>query len=187
MRLFVAIDVDADAREHVAAEQRRVRQLLGDASSITWTAASLIHVTLVFIGNVPDARGQDIVAASAEPIRGVAPFRAAFGGLGVFPAHGAPRVLWLGVSEGAEHIARVHEVVRQRIERLGIPTENRPFHAHLTLGRWRDARPRDRRSVEDIGGHKPIASSEVRDAALYQSRLSSSGPAYTVLARSPLI
>jgi len=187
MRLFVAIDVDGEARDRVVAEQRRVRTLLGDASSLKWTAAELIHLTLVFIGNVPDARRDEIVAAAAEPIRSVGPFRPTFGGLGIFPPRGVPRVLWLGVSAGAENLNRVHDVMKGRLQRLGLPTEDRPFHAHLTLGRWRDGRPRDRRTVEDIGGSESIASSDVRDAALYQSRLSSSGPAYTVLARAKLI
>jgi len=186
MRLFVAIDVDREARERLVAEQRRVRSLVGDASSLKWTAEELMHVTLVFIGNVPDARGDEVLAAAAESITGVGPFRAVFGGLGIFPPRGAPRVLWAGVIEGAEQMARVREVVKGRVGQLGLPTEDRPFHAHVTLGRWRDGRPRDRRAVEDIRGSDRIAFCEVREAALYQSRLSSSGPAYTVLARSRL-
>ena len=79
---------------------------------------------------------------------------------------------------------------RGRLSRLledaGMPREGRPFSAHLTLARWRDSRPSDRRRAAALDRPMVIARSIVDHATLYRSQLSSDGPTYTALARATL-
>ncbi len=96
MRLFVAIELDDDAREAFAVEQARLRAAVGENGGPTWIAPHRLHLTLAFLGEVAEPRASEVVRIIARPIS-AAPFTLAFGGLGVFPPRGAPRVIWVGV------------------------------------------------------------------------------------------
>jgi 2'-5' RNA ligase len=186
MRLFAAIELDEAARGAIAEEQQRlVERLRAHASTMPrLVSAEHMHLTLVFIGEVSDHRAPAIIDAAASPIA-MTPFGLGFGGIGVFPPRGAPRVLWLGLADGAPAVVELQGIVTSRLEKAGVPREQRPFHPHLTLGRWKESRPSDRPHA-DQQTPAMVARVEVESVALVQSRLSSKGPTYTVLVRAPL-
>jgi RNA 2',3'-cyclic 3'-phosphodiesterase len=186
MRLFIAIDLDDGARKAIADEQRRLKAAFDDSpSSLKWVRPEQMHLTLVFLGEVPETRVPAVVDNIGEPVA-QAPFDLTFAGLGVFPPRGAPNVLWVGASSGeAESIALQRELA-DRVQRLGIVLERRPFHPHLTLARWKSSRGADRPRALEAVGDAVIATVRIDHATLYQSRLSSAGPAYTALARANL-
>ena len=192
MRLFVALDLDNDAIQAIAAVQQRIAKALEGNRSIKQVAH--MHLTLAFLGEIAEAAVPAVVDTLSANID-MRPFAAGFQGLGVFPPRGAPRVLWLGVEEGAEQIVEVQREVASRVERLGLPLERRPFHPHLTLARWKTSdtsktsktsRPTDRQRVLSTDTHKPVARVTIDHATLYQSRLSPAGPTYTALTRANL-
>ena len=184
MRLFAAIDLSDEARLAIAGQQTRIRRELAD-DSLRWVQTDHMHLTLAFIGEVEPARGAAIADCMSAPFP-QRPFRLVFGGVGVFPPHGAPRVLWLGALDGAPEAVELQRAVALRLESVGVLREDRVFRPHLTLGRWRDGRPAVRGSLAQQGA-VPVAEVAVAAVTLYQSRLSSSGPAYTALARAPLL
>jgi 2'-5' RNA ligase len=187
MRLFVAIELADEARDALAAEQRRLQLECASANrpGLKWLASDRIHLTLVFIGEVDAERAVAIGETFGQPLD-VGPFSIAFGGLGMFPPHGAPRVLWVGLLRGARSVIDVQYEMAKRLGRLGIVLEERGFHPHLTLARWRESRTSDRRRIADADRHVPIAAMDVDSISLIQSRLSSRGPDYTTLCRLPL-
>jgi 2'-5' RNA ligase len=184
VRLFVALDLDDDARRAIAVLQQRAGQALGDPRSMKMVDPAHMHLTLAFLGEIPGHDVPPIVDALSISIN-VHPFAAAFGGLGVFPPGGAPRVLWLGVEEGADEIVEVQRVVAGRLGGLGMKLEPRPFHPHLTLARWRASRPADRQHAPAVES-RAVARVKVDRVTLYQSRLSAAGPAYTALTHATL-
>jgi 2'-5' RNA ligase len=185
MRLFVALDLDDDARVAIAALQRRVVKTLGAEESVKTVDPARMHLTLAFLGQVDDPAVPPIVDALSINID-QRPFAAGFRGLGVFPPRGAPRVLWLGVEEGSDQIVEVQKEVARRLEGLGLVLERRPFHPHLTLARWRASHPADRERVLSNNSRAVVARVSVDHVTLYQSRLSPAGPAYTALTRATL-
>jgi 2'-5' RNA ligase len=186
MRLFAALDLTDEARGLIAAEQKRIAGALegADRSALRFVRPEHIHLTLVFVGEVDEPRGVSIVEAMRADIA-QRPFRLVFSGLGAFPPHGAPRVLWLGVSDGAQHAVELQQRVARRLEGVGVGPEGRPFRPHLTLARWRERGPADRR-VTAPAHSAEVAKVDVEAVTLFQSRLSSSGPAYTALAHARL-
>jgi 2'-5' RNA ligase len=184
MRLFVAIDVEDEARDAIVREQKRLGQLLSRAQP-RWALPEQIHLTLTFIGEIDSARLTPIVDAMSRDFAR-APFRLVFGGLGVFPAHGAPRVLWIGVSEGEGRVVELQEDVARRLAAVGVTSDERPFRPHLTLGRWRDGRPSDRSRVA-AAAPAPISGGSVEAVTLYESRLSPSGATHIPVARGRLV
>ena len=186
MRLFVAVDLSEEARQAMAAEQRRIAAALARGqTSLKWVRPEHMHLTLVFLGSVDEARVPAVIDALGRDVH-TAPFDMVFDGVGAFPPRGAPRVLWTGVTEGAAQLVVLQRDVGQRAAALGIALEDRPFNPHLTLGRWRESRPRDRERALASEGLGAMARVRVERATLYESRLSPSGPTYTALAHANL-
>jgi 2'-5' RNA ligase len=89
------------------------------------------HLTLQFLGNRVDFAA---VAGALEAlaVRGSA---VQLGAAGAFPTERRGRVLWLGVSQGAELLVQLAAAVGALLEPVGYPPEARAYHAHLTLAR----------------------------------------------------
>jgi 2'-5' RNA ligase len=191
MRLFVAVDLPEETMRVIAAEQKLIAApLVRSGGSLKLVAPERMHLTLLFLGEVQEARVPDVIAAMNTAVDRPA-FDMAFGGAGVFPPRGAPRVLWMGVTVGAEPLVSLQKEIAERIRGLGIAFDDRPFHPHLTLGRWRESRNvRAARRIRGEGGPSRgsgvVVGVRVTRATLYQSRLSPSGPAYTALAHATL-
>ena len=93
-------------------------------------------------------------------------------------------MLWLGVSEGEREVIALERLVARRLETLGLTLEDRAFHPHLTIGRWRHSRPSDRPSLPAEASS--TARMRVDRVTLYESRLSSEGPAHIERAHARL-
>jgi 2'-5' RNA ligase len=186
MRLFVAMDLPDEARRAIAAEQKRIAAALANSGdSLKLVKPEQMHLTLLFLGEVQEARVSAVVAAMNTAVD-VTAFEIAFGGAGVFPPRGAPRALWIGVTAGAAALTHLQSAIVERIRSLAIALDDRPFHAHLTLARWRESRSSDRANALAAAPRGEIARVRVDRATLYHSRLSSAGPTYTPLAHATL-
>jgi 2'-5' RNA ligase len=185
MRLFAAVALSDDARASIAAEQERIATALGAvARSLRFVQAGHMHLTLVFIGEIAEVGAGPIVELMSGHIA-QAPFQLVFGGVGTFPPGGPPRVLWLGVMQGAQEITELGALVARRLAAGGVALESRPFRPHLTLARWRARRPARRPRLPEWTDR--VAHLDVGAVTLYQSRLSPAGPSYTALAHARLI
>lgn len=188
MRLFVAATLDPATREVVARTIDRVRRLPGfRTTSVRWIEPRNLHLTLQFLGETSTETVAAVVAAlGAAGSR--APFRAVLGPAGLFPAHGPPRVLWLGIDEGGAELAALREAVGRHLAPLGWQPDGRPYRTHLTIGRLRPGRPAARRALEaELGGVVPPPAAWVVDrVVLMESRLSSAGAAYRIVSEVQL-
>lgn len=181
--MFVAVELDESTRAAVAREQQMAWRLAANAP-IKFVNPKQAHLTLAFLASVPAPQCDHLISVMQEPLDGIGPFDMAFGGLGVFPPRGAPRVLWLGVHDGEREVLALQRAVAARIASLGLALEDRAFHPHLTLGRWRHARPSDRPDLPaDV---RTTGMMRVDHVTLFESRLSSEGPAHIERARALL-
>jgi 2'-5' RNA ligase len=186
MRLFMAIDLSDEARRAIAVEQKRIATALARSSgTLTLVRPEQLHITLLFLGELPDARVPAVVEALNIPLDPPA-FDIVVEGAGVFPPRGAPRALWIGVTGGTARLTGLQREIARVIRERGVAFDDRPFHPHLTLARWRESRSRDRLIALAAAHAGEIARTHVNRATLYQSRLSSAGPAYTPLAHATL-
>jgi RNA 2',3'-cyclic 3'-phosphodiesterase len=185
MRLFVAVDLSDEARQKVALEQKRIAEALKSDRSLKWVKPEQAHLTLVFLGNVDDLLVPAVIDSLGRDV-GKPAFDMVLDGVGVFPPHRAPRVLWLGIREGADALIDLQRDLAARVKALDLPVEDRVFHPHLTLARWKESRAADRERALSAAHGGVTARTRVECATLYQSRLSPSGAAYTPLARANL-
>jgi 2'-5' RNA ligase len=182
--LFFAIDLDAETRDAIARISAAVRDQVErhTTAKITWVHEDHLHLTLYFLGNADEEMEQRARAAVATGLP-VAPFDLTFGGLGIFPPTGPPRVLWLGVAAGLAGVERLYEVAAARLRSAHAETTG--FSPHLTLARFRSRTPRA--SLHQLAGIPASAGPcRIDRVTLYESRLSSSGPTYLPVAQAVL-
>jgi 2'-5' RNA ligase len=182
-RLFVAVDLDDPTRDTVDHLSRALREdsairKLGRAS---WVGKDRMHLTLHFVADA-DAGAERLLTDALRSLGRRSPFDVRFEGLGFFPERGYPRVLWLGIAEGLDELRAIHADLGRR---LGSGSARETFHPHLTLARFRDRMPGGR--VAEMAAFPAAAGpSRIDRVTLYESRLSSKGPIYTVVAQAPL-
>ena len=187
MRLFVAVELDAAMHSAADAAASQLRERLAGALPARWVSTANMHLTVRFIGHVADDR-VPVVLDALEPPLAIAPFDVALGECGVFPSHGPPRVMWIGLQEGLSSLRAMHEECNRRLRPLGLEPEDRPYSAHLTLARLKDP-PRGSAALvrEAIGSVRvPAARCHVSAATLFESRLSPKGSTYNPRLRIPL-
>lgn len=189
MRVFLAVDVDDYVRSDVHALVERLRTSLDEPAGrhgrIGWVSADKVHVTLHFIGELAEPRVAELAAQVSRPLE-IDSFDLAFGGLGLFPPRGRPRVLWLGVKGGGEWLQRVHEEMGTRLLALGLPVEERTFAPHLTLARFREPAPVAVRAAIERLDASHVGACRVTSVTLYRSRLSPRGATYTPITKGAL-
>jgi 2'-5' RNA ligase len=76
-----------------------------------------------------------VVAAAEAAVAGLEPIGVRLAGAGAFPSAARPRVVWLGIEHGAPELARLAARANGELAARGWPADERPFRAHLTLGR----------------------------------------------------
>lgn len=152
-----------------------------------WVKPEARHLTLKFLGNVSRAILDDLHAALTDTLRGRAPFSLCTGGLGCFGSARRPRVLWLGVEGELAPLAALHAATDEACARVGLPREDRPFRAHLTLGRVKRLHgPRPADWLAAVPAPASV-SWEVTTVQVMESLLQPAGTEYRVLALCSLV
>ncbi len=187
-RLFVALDPPEAVRRRVAALGLELRRSAGRrADEVRWVPPENVHLTLQFLGAVPEERVGAIEAAVRAAAAARQPLSLELRGAGGFPNARRPRVVWAGVAGEIDGLAALVADLGRRLAPLGFAPEERPFSAHLTLGRARDGR-----GAPGLAGALAQAAEaggtpwRAADVALFESHLSPKGPRYEVVLRAPL-
>lgn len=178
MRVFLAVFPPPEVRRAAYAISEAMRQP-GDA--VSWVKPDNLHYTMRFIGEVGEDGARRIGEAARAAVAGRTRFEAVLGGPGAFPNTRRTRVIWLGMTEGAEALADLAQALEVALRERGFEKADKKFSPHLTLGRVRNpnrdwtavleaAPPPDPRSVRFL----------VDCLCVVESQLSPKGSIYTV-------
>jgi 2'-5' RNA ligase len=140
MRLFVALEIPEAVRRELS---RRVAALRDRLPRARWVDLEMVHLTLLFLGEVPEDRVPALSAKLREAFAKHAPMTLRLSGGGTFPPKRPARVAWIGM-EAPEELAAVQaDAVAAAVEAVGFEPEERPFKPHVTLARCEPNWPRD--------------------------------------------
>jgi 2'-5' RNA ligase len=187
-RLFVALAPPDPVRRRLGAAAEALRQAAGRAAGeVRFTPTESVHLTLQFLGAVPEERVAAVAAAVRDAAAASRPLALEVRGAGGFPSARRARVIWLGVAGDVVPLAALVQDLARRLAPLGFPPEVRPFTPHLTVGRAKDPR-----GAAGLGGALAAAAEEpgfawrCGEACLVESHLSPAGARYEVIERAPL-
>lgn len=181
MRLFIAINLPD-------AEKPRLTHALQAVAALDlparWVESDSLHITLKFLGEVPQARLPAVASALAGAAADAAAFDVALSGFGAFPSLSRPSILWVGVQAGPA-MAELHRHIEGAYAPLGFPPDERAFRPHITVARVRkDGRIRDRRAMDRMQADFDYKTEfRATSVDLMHSRLGASRPRYEVLER----
>lgn len=180
-RLFVAARVPED---RLAALDASVEPLRTKLVNARWTSVENQHLTLKFLGSTPVDRLDAVSQTCGMVASGYEPSELCFTDLGAFPSRTRIRVLWMGIDDAANNLARVAADLDRAFESLGFPSEGRDLTPHLTLARFKLPIPLKSGfpSIDGTG----IQSFRFEELTLFRSHLSPKGARYEVVETFPL-
>lgn len=179
MRLFTAIELSDSARRHLVDVQDSIRLIARDG--VSWTRHENLHLTLKFIGEVPDDR-VDALCGALEEIE-VPLLRLRSAEVVLFPPRGPVRIIASGFAGDVEGARLLEEQIESQCERQGIARERRQYVPHVTLARARHPLGASKRQELLRVEISPGPEFETRRFVLMQSHLDSAGARYSVVAR----
>jgi 2'-5' RNA ligase len=179
LRLFVAVDVAAEAERALEAAVAPLRASLPQAR---WVPRENRHVTVKFLGWTDPGAVEAVRDAIAGVAAAHAPVRTALTGLGSFPSASRTRVLWVGLDDRSGRLARLAEALDGALGD-GFRAEERPFTAHLTVAR---IDPPARLEPSPFGTPLDAPAFRIDRLVLYRSHLGRPAPRYEVVAAFPL-
>lgn len=169
MRLFIALELP----ERVKGELWENAELLRrHCSGGRFSPRENYHITLAFLGEQPEARIPDVIAAmdecAAEPVP------VAFGGLGAFETG----VLWRGI-EGSGELNGLQQELTNQLRLRNFSLEERDFKPHLTLARRAVLHETIR--LSDLSAQLSPLSFQADRMTLMRSELTHTGAVYTLI------
>ena len=174
LRLFTAVRVPRSQLEWLDDAVGSLKALAG----ARWPAVDNQHVTLNFLGWIPEDALPEVIAA-VDTVAGAHPAaNVALTGLGAFPKTRRARVMWAGLADPEGLLPALAADLGERLRTVGYEPEDRPYTAHLTLARFKTPR-----SLEGLLPTLPAPPGPfaVDRVTLFRSRLSPSGARYEVV------
>lgn len=186
-RLFLAVD---PSPENIVQFQQTIERLRTLAPRARWVRPEKLHVTLVFLGEVPETKLPLILDAQQRAAKEHSAFTLQFAGGGIFGENGErkrARVLWAGIRGDLATLGALQKSLVQSLQPLGHKPEDRPYAPHLTLARSGDPRGDENltRCAEELANHT-FGDVLIRDVVLYESESTGEGARYVPLERSRL-
>ncbi len=178
IRSFIAFDMDSEA---VLSKMTHVQNvLLKTGADLKPVEPKNVHITVRFLGDI----ASDMANKIHDEMKKVkfAAFNAKIHGVGAFPNTHYPRVVWAGITDGAEQLRSIFEQLEPRLHELGFAPDPKGFSPHLTIARVRSGSNKDA-LARCIKENADVDFGVVRAACLRlkSSDLTPHGPIYATL------
>ena len=175
MRAFTAFNLPVEMRESLSEVIDNLRSVCGN--SVKWVEDENLHITLLFLGDIPPSAVKDIDYYMNDLLTGFGSFEVKNPVIEVMPGKN-PRIIWVRFETGREEVKALPRRLRNRLDFLDI--ENKKFKMHVTLGRVK--KTLNNQMVQHIltSEIKPDKC-QIEEAALYKSILRPQGPVYEII------
>ncbi|MFZ3071931.1 MAG: RNA 2',3'-cyclic phosphodiesterase [Thermodesulfobacteriota bacterium] len=186
VRAFIAIEIPEEIKKEISSIQDELKKSLGKTPGISWARPATTHLTLKFLGDVPEEKIGDIEEALRLSTRGIKAFTVSVTGIGGFPNLENPRVLWAGIQESAE-LENLHVAMENSLYAVGFEKDEKPFRPHLTLARIKSPVEGKKLSKAIKELRTDINADFIADSViLFKSELSSRRAVHTPIAKTIL-
>lgn len=179
IRTFICIELPKELKEQL---QKMVAGLTAKRSgNIGWVKAHNLHLTLRFLGDLPQERIADVTAAVTKAAQDCPAFSLTTSGTGVFPNPRNPRVFWVGVKHSTEYLLPLEKRLETELMARGFGKSDKPFSPHLTIGR---VKPGDNQEITAnfLQTNLPESAFFVSEIIVMRSELDRAGAIYSKLA-----
>jgi 2'-5' RNA ligase len=185
IRSFVAVEPGVDISRSI---NRLTRQLSADWPEYRWVNSGNLHLTVNFLGDVPDGKIPGVCEILRQTAARHPRFRLRLAGLGAFPRANRPRVIWAAATEGQSELCRIHYDLAEQLQGLRLKLDHKTYRPHLTLGRIRDRQRWSDSMIEYLQSEPDVELGEVmvEELILFASHLEKTGAVHSVMDRAAL-
>lgn len=134
IRCFIAIVLDGHTKRKLSRVQSAIRSTGIHAG---WPSAQNFHLTLKFLGNIPEQTLPCIKTILSEAIAEKVRFNITFNRLGVFPNARHPKVIWIGSDKTNPEVVTLQRDIDSKLNRCHQFVKEKRFSPHITLSRVR--------------------------------------------------
>jgi 2'-5' RNA ligase len=178
IRSFLAFDIENNMVLNRFSTTQN--QLVQTGADLKLVEPQNIHITVRFLGNITPAMAETIFN-KMKKIQ-FTPFTVQIKGLGAFPNPNYSRVIWAGITTGAEQLKNVFSQLEPQLRGLGFTPDSKGFSPHLTIARVRSGRNKQQLSQfltenEDY----EFGAINAKCLRLKKSDLTPRGPLYSTL------
>ena len=175
-RLFVAVELP----EEIKTRLLNVQSLI---SGLKWTPVANLHLTLRFIGQVPQNRAASLQQALYRVK--AASFRLHVAGLGLFQQRGGS-ILWAGV-EKEPTLMHLKRLVDEELWASGaLCADEKMYSPHVTLSRLKKPISPQLKNLVQENAAAHFGTTDVSDFVLFRSLLRPSGAIHEPVERYQL-
>jgi 2'-5' RNA ligase len=147
-------------------------------SKIKWVDSDLFHLTLKFLGEVPERKIDEISNLVDSIVSNYVPFEFIIRGVGIFGSSYRPRVVWLGIEKN-DSLTAFGNAVLDGFDKIGFKRDSQNFVPHLTVGRIKYVQDKNLlRQTVSMYKNTPLQKVMVNKIVLYESILHKTGPEY---------
>ncbi|MFH2045062.1 MAG: RNA 2',3'-cyclic phosphodiesterase [Pseudomonadota bacterium] len=185
IRAFIAFELPENILSFINNIQKDLKQF---GFPVRWVKPDNIHLTLHFFGNIDKSDVEHIKVAVGDCVKSFSHINLSVKGIGVFPSITRPRVIWAGISGEIPLLLSLHNTLEKRLEEFGFKIEERPFQAHLTMGRFK-GKVNNGKLIEAIRKYQNFDPEvfTAKEIILFNSNLKPEGAVYTELLNVPLV
>ncbi len=178
MRTFIAVELP----EHIKKEIEVLQAPLKKTNAfVSWVKPGNIHITLKFLGEVPEEKIEQVFSASELALRNATKFKMNLKDTGAFPDFRRPRVIWIGAGKGGEELSHMASKIEEEMAKIGYPKEKRKFSPHFTIGRVKSAKNIEKLAELVKSTDFQTEDIEVNEVTVMKSQLHPAGAIYTPL------
>jgi len=187
IRTFIAVELSPRVLHRAGELMGRLRV---EEAAVNWVRPEQMHLTLKFLGDVPDTETPDICRVVSQVARQFEPFEIVCRGVGAFPAIERAKTLWIGIREGADELKALQAAIDEALKsELGYAKEPRGFHPHLTIGRVKQASPQGREELARLLAEHAEFNADlatIDEVVTFASFLDRKGPSHDALDHAAL-
>src|SRR5688500_13113779 len=125
MRLFTAIELPDPAREHLQRVRAKLMKSPVFEDAVSWVKPENLHVTLKFLGEVPDAQVKPLIDSLSRVT--VEPMELVAGQMLFFPKRGPARVIGAAIGGDVDQLQAVFGQIEDACAEAGFEREGRKF------------------------------------------------------------
>jgi RNA 2',3'-cyclic 3'-phosphodiesterase len=172
MRAFLGISVPDELKNQIISMQKKLA-----GYDIKLVEPQNLHFNLKFFSEISDEDVAKLKLILNDACKKFKPFEIKISGIGAFPNPDYIRVAWVGVKDGREKLITLADAIQESVVPLGFEKER--FEPHLTLGRVRSGRDKDKlfETLKKLD-EKEVGTMKVERVTLFQSKLGTNGPLY---------
>ena len=132
IRTFIAVNASQRVTSNVA---RLIPRLDSSQAGYRWVDNENLVVQLNAVGDVRDTELPELLRLIKETVEPFPRFELSMQGVSGFPSATEPRVIWIGVDEGADSLKSIYDALADSLHHWGVNRERKPYVPHMTLGR----------------------------------------------------